>query len=132
MAIHAGIFYFDGRQPPDHGDWDHCEPALAMRHRDDDVWTYGRLTSRTMRSPALAIAWDGRLDNREDLLQRLGAPTSPIADSEIALAAFSQLGVDGLQSLIGDWSLVIWDRSRRVLHLARDYMGARPLYYCRQ
>ena len=29
------------------------------------------------------------------------------------------------------WSLVIWDRASRTLHLGRDYMGTRPLCYRR-
>jgi asparagine synthase (glutamine-hydrolysing) len=76
--------------------------------------------------------WDGRLDNRHDLLLRLGpvaggAPT----DAAIAAAAFERWGLDGLRSLVGEWSVAIWDPHRRTLHLARDYMGVRPLYFSR-
>jgi asparagine synthase (glutamine-hydrolysing) len=75
----------------------------------------------------MVLAWDGRLDNREDLLLRLGEHDLP--DDEIAIAAFERWGASGLEPLIGDWSLAVWDRHRRTVHLARDYMGARPLYY---
>lgn len=131
MSSHAGIFFFDGRQSRS-DDWDHCEPGLAMTQSHDGVWQFGGTSARlTLRSPALVMTWDGRLDNRADLLQRLGTGTAQSDDPDIALAVFDQFGIDGLHSLIGDWSLAIWDRSRRILHLARDYMGARPLYYCR-
>src|SRR4029453_277939 len=65
-----------------------------------------------------------------DLLLRLGEQVSDkVSDVSIAMAVFERWGVDGLHSLIGDWSLAIWDGARRPLHLARDYMGVRPLYY---
>ena len=48
----------------------------------------------------------------------------------IALSVFERWGLDGLRFLIGDWSIAIWDGAKRTLHLARDYMGVRPLYYC--
>lgn len=73
--------------------------------------------------------WDGRLDNRADLALRLGAFAST-TDGGLARAAFDRWGVPGLEALVGDWCLVLWDRSSRTLHLARDYMGARPLYFC--
>lgn len=78
----------------------------------------------------LSIAWDGRLDNRDDIRLRLPADSGHASDPDLALASFDRWGTAGLRSLIGDWSLAIDDAGRRVLHLARDYMGARPLYYC--
>src|SRR5262249_474137 len=78
----------------------------------------------------LTIAFDGRLDNRDDLLLRFGRATSETPDAALALAAFEHDGVGGLHGLIGDWSLVICDAPRRMVYLARDFMGGRPLYYC--
>src|SRR5439155_13185056 len=47
----------------------------------------------------------------------------------IVSCAFERWGVDGLRLLTGEWSVAIWDGPRRMLHLARDYVGVRPLYY---
>ena len=74
--------------------------------------------------------WDGRLDNRADLLRRLGLPPS-CPDSAIVLALYDRAGVEGLRDVIGDWSLAIWDARRRTAVLASDYAGVRPLYYAR-
>lgn len=76
------------------------------------------------------MTWDGRLDNRDDLIfdlwRQLGnAPT----DVAIAAEAFSTWGVQGLQRLVGDWSLVVWDPRDRSVTLASDYAGIRALYY---
>jgi asparagine synthase (glutamine-hydrolysing) len=146
MGAHAGIFFFDGRpaahacdvlrlglQPfaPD-GVSVHAEHGIAMAHGAFHVWTGDRSCDQPCQSPAGFVAtWDGRLDNRDDLLLRLGERLDDdVSDLRIALSVFERWGIDGLQYLIGDWSIAIWDRDRRTLHLARDYMGIRPLYYC--
>ena len=145
MGMHAGVFFFDGRpaahmcgalrlglQPfaPD-GVSVHAEHGVAMAHGGCHVWTGDRSCEQPCQSPAGFVAvWDGRLDNRDDLLLRLGRRLDDDAsDVAIALCVFERWGIDGLRLLIGDWSVAIWDRNRRVLHLARDYMGIRPLYY---
>jgi asparagine synthase (glutamine-hydrolysing) len=74
--------------------------------------------------------WDGRLDNRADLLRHTLLPPGS-ADSSIALHLYQQKGVAGLRDAIGDWSLCLWDARRRALILASDYAGIRPLYYRR-
>lgn len=74
------------------------------------------------------LTFDGRIDNRDDLLTRLGETAGD--DGAIALAMFERWGIAGLESIVGEWALVIQDESGQTLHLARDYMGARPLYYC--
>jgi asparagine synthase (glutamine-hydrolysing) len=98
-----------------------CTAAPGERPREN-----GR-----MASPSGDICtWDGRLDNREDLLLQLGRnlPEDP-CDCALALELFRARGIQGLRDLIGDWSLAIWDSKSRTLVLASDYAGVRPLYY---
>jgi asparagine synthase (glutamine-hydrolysing) len=76
------------------------------------------------------LHWDGRLDNRDDLLLRLkdwlrGDTSNPA----LVLAAYERWGIDGLVHLIGDWSVVIRDLVSGSTILASDYAGVRPLYY---
>jgi asparagine synthase (glutamine-hydrolysing) len=74
--------------------------------------------------------WDGRLDNREDLVLQLGKDLPEAStDSALALRLYQARGVDGFRDLIGDWSLAIWDAKTRTVVLASDYAGIRPLYY---
>ena len=102
-----------------------------MAHAAFHLWTGAPSAPQPARSlSGLVIAWDGRLDNRHDLLLRLGPLAGDGAgDAALAAAAFERWGSDGLRALVGDWSLAIWDGAARTLHLARDYMGVRPLYY---
>ncbi|HET9184493.1 MAG TPA: hypothetical protein VFP59_20415, partial [Candidatus Angelobacter sp.] len=53
------------------------------------------------------ITWDGRLDNREELIAALDI--SPVAtDVEILAAAFAQWGTQAFARLLGDWATSIW------------------------
>ena len=76
------------------------------------------------------LHWDGRLDNRDDLLLRLRDSLKGDTDNTaIARAIYERWGVDGLVHLIGDWSVVIRDRANGSTVLASDFAGVRPLYY---
>jgi asparagine synthase (glutamine-hydrolysing) len=145
MGAQAGVMFFNGR-PVEHecraliadlrpvapdGVSAFAEHSVAMVYGAFHVWAGERSSQQPQRSPAgHVITWDGRLDNRDDLLLRLGGYLPrETSDAAIALCVFERWGTEGLRWLIGDWSAVIWDGHRRTLHLARDYMGVRPLYY---
>src|SRR5215813_4516943 len=75
------------------------------------------------------LAWDGRLDNRNDLLLRLAnSLRGDTSNAALARAAYERWGTDGFVHLIGDWSLVIQDHAKGLV-LASDFAGVRPLYY---
>lgn len=75
---------------------------------------------------------DARLDNRTDIVAQLGLPLSQFverSDAEILLLAWQRWDADCLQRIVGDFAFAIYDRHRRLLTLARDSAGARPLCY---
>lgn len=76
------------------------------------------------------ITWDGRLDNRTELLSELrGSLTSDSTDLVIVGTAFEKWGTNCFAKLIGDWALSIWNHGNRSLILAKDPIGTRHLYY---
>lgn len=76
------------------------------------------------------LHWDGRLDNRNDLIPLLAdLLRGDTSNTAIALAVYDRWGIDGLVHLIGDWSIVIQDQTNRAMILASDFAGVRPLYY---
>ncbi|NMO95701.1 asparagine synthase-related protein [Paenibacillus lemnae] len=80
----------------------------------------------------LAITADIILDNRDELLDQLmvhHALRSRMTDSEIVLKSYEKWGSRMPERLIGDFAFVIWDEEKQLLFGARDFSGARTLYY---
>jgi asparagine synthase (glutamine-hydrolysing) len=81
----------------------------------------------------LAVCFDGRLDNREELISdfRTELPGDPqsLPDSWLVLACYRRFGDLFASRLNGDYALSLVDSDREKVVLARDVMGVRPLYY---
>jgi len=76
------------------------------------------------------ITWDGRLDNRSELIGELrDFLTISSTDVAIVAAAYEEWGACCFAKLIGDWALSIWNPINRSLVLAKDPIGTRRLYY---
>ena len=74
--------------------------------------------------------WDGRLDNRQELIGLLGAELrGDLTDVAIAAAALDAWGPAALGKLIGDWALSLWNPKEHSVLLAKDFLGAKSLYY---
>jgi asparagine synthase (glutamine-hydrolysing) len=77
-----------------------------------------------------AFTWDGRLDNRAELVRELQpAVTIENPDVEIVAAAYDRWRNQAFARLIGDWAVCVWANDRHTLILAKDAVGARHLYY---
>jgi asparagine synthase (glutamine-hydrolysing) len=76
------------------------------------------------------LTWDGRLDNRAELLHQLDDSLSiGSTDVSIVAAAHDRWGTDCFGKLVGDWALSIWNPNDRSLLLVKDPGGVRHLYY---
>ncbi|MBI4588186.1 MAG: hypothetical protein HY725_05065 [Candidatus Rokubacteria bacterium] len=150
MSGIVGIWNLDGR-PVDTDLLADLSATLAHRGPDGEgAWVHGPvgLACRLLRiTPEAAtetqplvhpsgavLVFDGRLDNRQELLARLAAssgihPASP--DPALVLAAYEAFGDRFPERLTGDFALGLFDPARQQLLLARDAIGVRPLYHCR-
>ena len=82
----------------------------------------------------LAITADAIIDNRDELmdqLQVLHNRRHNMTDSEIILLAYERWDEQMPERLVGDFAFVIWDERKKSLFGARDFSGARTLYYHR-
>lgn len=78
----------------------------------------------------ICVLFDGRLDNRPELIARLSLTKGPEAsDAEILLAAYLEWGTVCTDHLLGDFAFAIWDAGRRRLLCAVDPLGIKPLHY---
>ncbi len=75
------------------------------------------------------MVWDGRLDNREELIIQLGHSLADAPDPAIVLKAWERWGEGCAAQLLGDFAFVIWDETAQTLFAARDRMGIKPFHY---
>src|SRR5260370_38319376 len=85
--------------------------------------------SRLERQPRISesgkiLTWDGRLDNRDELIKQLvNVLKDDQTDVAIVAAAVARWGTDCFAKLVGDWALSIWDPREQHLPLAAGYIA---------
>ena len=78
------------------------------------------------------FVFNGEIYNYRELrdeLARLGCVFRTQTDTEVLLHAYVTWGPACLRRLIGIFAFVVLDQRRRLLFLARDFFGMKPLYY---
>src|SRR5262249_55780860 len=81
-----------------------------------------------------ALVFNGEIYNYRELRQQLEAPGHVFrttGDTEVLLAAYLQWGEACVGHLNGMFAFGVWDYRERILFLARDRLGKKPLYYSR-
>jgi len=51
------------------------------------------------------------------------------SDGEVLLPLYEKLGLDIFNKLDGEFAISIWDSKRKILILARDHFGTKPIYF---
>ncbi len=127
------------RGPDDAGVWADANTGLALAHRRLAVVELSAAGQQPMVSACgrFVLIYNGEIYNhlelRHDLEQELGTlHWHGRSDTESLLAALSHWGIEGaLKRANGMFAFALWDRHDQTLHLARDRMGEKPLYYGR-
>ncbi len=86
----------------------------------------------THRSGRYHLAFDGRLDNRDEIASALGLSGSEAAarsDAVLALEALERFRSGALERFVGPFALIFVDTVERRVLLARDTLGDRGLVY---
>jgi asparagine synthase (glutamine-hydrolysing) len=125
------------RGPDASGAWADAEAGVALGHRRLSIIDLSNAGDQPMVSADgnLVLAYNGEIYNHKELRAEVAAAGWAVrwqghSDTEVLLAALQLFGLtETLPRLNGMFALGVWDRSRRVLSLARDRIGEKPLYY---
>ena len=127
----------EARGPDDSGEWVDPEAGIALGHRRlaiIDLSPGGR-QPMVSAAGALVIAYNGEIYNFRELraeLESAGVSFRGESDTEVLLEACAAWGIErALGRCIGMFAIALWDRVSRRLHLARDRLGIKPLYWGR-
>ena len=127
----------ESRGPDDSGEWADPDAGIALGHRRLAIVDLSPRGRQPMVSAdgALVIAYNGEIYNFRELraeLEAAGASFRGDSDTEVLLEACAAWGVErAIGRCIGMFAFALWDRASRRLHLARDRLGIKPLYWAR-
>jgi asparagine synthase (glutamine-hydrolysing) len=80
----------------------------------------------------VALVFNGEIYNFRELRQELIARNHRFAtasDTEVIIHAWMEWGEGCLDRLAGMFAFALWDDEQKILFLARDRLGEKPLYY---
>jgi asparagine synthase (glutamine-hydrolysing) len=146
MSVQFGRWNFEGQPPapdyiekanaaiapygPESNEF-YSKDGVKILYRAFHTTKESRCEKQPCISPSgVVITFDGRLDNRVELISELrNSLTVNSADVAIVAAADEKWGANCLGKLIGDWALSIWNPRDRCVLLAKDPIGTKHLYY---
>jgi asparagine synthase (glutamine-hydrolysing) len=107
-----------------------AEGPFLMIYRGDQITMEEEHEIQPWRLGELALTWDGRLDNREEIAALSGAAhLTHVPDPVIVALGYERFGEAIFSRLIGEFALVLWCGKNRALRFVRSADGARPLFY---
>jgi asparagine synthase (glutamine-hydrolysing) len=118
------------RGPDDEGHWVGDQVALGMRRLSIIDLPGGH--QPMWRDDGIGVVFNGEIYNYRSLrseLERAGYVFRTRSDTEVLLHLYHRHGLEAIARLEGMFAIALYDPRQRVVHLVRDRLGVKPLYY---
>jgi asparagine synthase (glutamine-hydrolysing) len=124
------------RGPDDAGAWVDTQAGIALGHRRLSIVDLSPAGHQPMQldEGRYVLAYNGEIYNHRALRGELEKISfrewRGHSDTETLLAGFETWGVEAtLKKAVGMFAITLWDQQNKMLTLARDRFGEKPLYY---
>lgn len=123
------------RGPDGSGVWTDASAGLALSHRRLAIVDLSPSGSQPMLSTdqRWAISYNGEIYNAAQMRRApelANVSWRGTSDTEVIIESVARIGLDRtLADMNGMFAFALWDRERRALHLVRDRLGIKPLFY---
>ncbi|HTP24808.1 MAG TPA: asparagine synthase (glutamine-hydrolyzing) [Anaeromyxobacteraceae bacterium] len=121
------------RGPDGVGLWQSRDQEVVFGHRRLAILDLSEAGAQPMVDDSgCAITFNGEIYNFQAIrreLEGLGDEFRSCCDTEVILKAYRRWGIDAVRRFRGIFALALWDPRTRVVHLVRDPMGIKPLYW---
>ena len=122
------------RGPDGEGLWISGDGRIGLAHRRLAIIDLSETGAQPMGSSdgRYRVTFNGEIYNYRALRRELeskGAVFRSQSDTEVLLHLYAERGERMVEALRGMFAFAIWDATERVLFLARDPFGIKPLYY---
>lgn len=111
----------------------HFEPGVGLGHRRLSIIDLeGGKQPLYNEDETVVVTYNGEIYNFKELVADLTARGHSFrthCDTEVIVHAWEEWGAECLDRFNGMFAFGLWDQNRKVLFLARDRLGIKPLYY---
>ncbi len=126
--------FMSPRGPDGTGEWYSEDGRIGLGHRRlaiIDLSPRGAQPMQTEDGNA-AVILNGEIYNYRELrseLQKKGRVFHSESDTEVLLHLYAEKGSEMVRELRGMFAFILWDSQKKIMLLARDPYGIKPLYY---
>ena len=125
--LKKGMKILEHRGPDDSGSF--IDKNVSLGHRRLSIIDLSRKGHQPMQYNDLTIIYNGEIYNFKELKNDLKADYKTNSDTEVILKYYQKYGEKCLDYFNGMFAFCIYDSKKKILFLARDRIGVKPLYY---